>query len=153
MWISLNMTRTAWMRWVSLLKVLWVYVVIRFYIKVVNQFQELPSPQAIPKHSDGKFWPGMDLIRVGYLTQRSTNSWCKLNSVIYDCFIFFIDKSMFFLCKYSMRKWMVEVLNMVKRCKMYYPYLEGGAGGSEARMTKLTAANKKSLTHDAQTYI
>ena len=49
---------------------------------------------------------------------------------------------------------MVEVLNMVKRCKMYYPDLEGGrGGGSEARMTKLTAANKKSLTHDAQTYI
>ena len=50
---------------------------------------------------------------------------------------------------------MVEVLNMVKRCKMYYPYLEGGGGGggSEARMTKLTAANQKYLTHDVQTYI
>ena len=47
---------------------------------------------------------------------------------------------------------MVEVLNMVKRCKMYYPYLDGG-GGSEARMTKLTAASQKPLTHDAQTYI
>ena len=55
-----------------------------------------------------------------HLNFKSTDTYCKLNSVVYDFYKFFIDKSGFSLriCKYSMGKLMIEVLNMVKKCKI-----------------------------------
>ena len=45
----------------------------------------------------------------------------QIKFVIYDFYIFFIDKSMFSLriCIYSVAKLMIEISKMVTKCKIY----------------------------------
>ena len=56
--------------------------------------------------------------RVGHLTKDQPIA-NKLKSVIYDFYIFFVDMFSLRICRYSIGKLMIEVLNMVGKCEIF----------------------------------
>ena len=101
---------------------IWQCIHLKFFGEVMYQsIQCVTPPPGNPGAFDQRFCGGggRNLTGAEHLTLGSANSQCKLNSVIYEFYIFFIDESMLSLriCRHSVGKLMTEVLKIYQKLR------------------------------------